>query len=171
MRDLLIGLFYFLTTLGVAVFGVCLIYRPKRFYPLVSRPLLGRTSTAHVRDSDESDEQSGRKLGIIMMILGTFMFLMPLVIALKNPGNATNPGVPPDTHYSQPGRWGSYVFWFIFLCIGCSMAIKPLPILNYFRSKQSRLAVLTQTDLIGPRVVGVIVILIALFGLLQVARH
>lgn len=171
MSDVFIGIFYFLATLGVALFGACLLFKPQRFYPLISRPLFGRTSMAQGRDSAESDVNSGRKLGVIMLISGAFMFIMPLVIAVKNPGNDSISPVSPPTHYSQPESWGSYFVWFLFLCVGCFLAIRPLPILNYFRSKRAQPAIPSGANLIGPRVVGVVIILVALFGLIQVVRH
>jgi len=171
MRDILIGLGYFLTTLGIAIYGICLILKPQRYSLFLSRPLFARHLAKSASDWTESDKHKLRNNGIVMLILGAFMFLMPLVVAVTSPENAINPAVTPQAPHSEQNRWGSYIMLLLFLCLGGSLAIRPLPVLNYFRQKQSRLVALSRRDSMGPRFVGLFMIFAALWGLYQVGRH
>jgi hypothetical protein len=171
MRDLLIGVGYFLTTAWVTFYGVCLLLNPRRFSTFLSRPLFARRSMEQVQDWTERDGRYWRKQGVVMAVSGMFMFLMPLVIAVMHPDDVVSPTTTPEPHHSIASGWPSYVVWSLFLCLGISLVANPLSVLRYFRPDKKSITSNSSDASLGPRIVGGVVILIALFGLFQVARH
>src|ERR1700722_1657418 len=171
MRDLLIGLGYFLGTASVMSYGICLLLNPERFSAFLSRPLFARRSTEQAQDWTERDGRYWRKQGLIMAVSGMFMFLMPLVIAVMHPNDVVSPTPNPEPHPSIESGWPSYLVWSLFLCLGISLVTNPLSVLRYFRPDKKSITSNSSDASLGPRIVGGVVILIALFGLFQVATH
>jgi hypothetical protein len=171
MRDLLIGVGYFLTTAWVAFYGFCLLLKPQRFSAFLSRPLFTRRSMEQVQDWTERDSRYWRKMGFIMVVSGMFMFLMPLVIAVRHPDGVVIPSTIPQPHHSIASGWLSYAVWLLILCLGTLLVANPLSVLGYFRPEKRSIASNSSDGSLGPRMVGGVVILIALLGLFEVASH
>jgi len=169
MRDLLIGLGYFLTTAWCMVYGVCLVFNPRRFSTLISRPVFGRRSTEQIQDWTQNDNRYWRKIGVVTAAGGAFMFFRPLLSSLMVAKDGSSATIAPQLHDATSAGWVSYGVWLLFLCLGISLVARPSKVLNYF-SRHQKIQI-TSTSLMAPRIVGGVVILIALLGLFQVASQ
>jgi hypothetical protein len=171
MRDLIIGVGYFLTMACWVAYGVCLILNPQRFASLLSRPIFGRQPDEQIQNWTEKDNRYWRKLGVITAASGIFMFFTPLVTALRQPGGSANPSEIPQIHHFNSNGWESYAIWLVFLFLGISLVARPLTVLGYFRPEKNSLSSNSPVASAGPRIVGGVLILITLMGLLLMSRH
>ncbi len=169
MRDLLIGFGYFGFCLLVAISGVCLIVKPRRFSLWFSRPLLGRRSEES-QEWSEVDASHWRTEGILRAIGGAFMFLLPILFAVHSRTDRDSSAAPQVPQFHSI-HWIDYLFFTSVLCFGSALIAKPLRMLRFFHSKERPIVSSSPRDLIGPRIVGVLFILFALFCLVQVGRH
>jgi ABC-type Fe3+ transport system permease subunit len=159
MRDLLIGFGYFGVVLLIALLGLGLIVQPQRYHVFLSRARFARSNRSY--DLQPAERRHWRMIGVVMLILGSFMFLLPLT-ALDTPQ------VAPNSHpHTEPNGWPSALIWILFLVMGVCLALKPKFMLGLFRSNRNQKDISEENSLTPARVIGVLFALGALFVLVH----